>query len=532
MQFSNKLKNVSYFLSLSRGDFTTAESWNFSGVTNFQGAFGVANLTNLKTNNWNMREVTNYDLAFTNLTCTTCNFSGIHVTNKALTTVAMFEDYNGPTVTVFPEFDMSEVQDSSSMFRSMDLNLFAQKNLILISSKNKKVTSMFEETENVQLDTLSWNTSNVESYERFFYTLFSNGDLTSLDMSGIVVSSKATNLKAMFHGATNITLDTTSWNTSGVVDFTDIFMKVNNMTNVDTSGVRVGAVATNITGMFSNVNHLTLNTNLPGREWNTSSVINMDFLFSYARCTDSSACDFSRFIPTAQTTSMMNTFSGLNHQIINGVEGTSWSDDSNFPVVNTALWNTTHVENFTGVFSRRDMTGSNLSGLSVTSRAKNLNRMFNGSSNLILDTTAWDMSGVENADEIFTQMEASGINFSGFRPQGNISLKNAFNGVKNAVVKTSSWNLTSGADVQEIFYNGYNTKLHVDLNLAALTNGSSAFNHYMISNDMYVLIEAGATDPGPPSGAHYLTGANVWCPNYAGTTFMGISCQKDPFPYP
>lgn len=532
--FSNKLKNASSIFSLSRSTaMTSIASWDFSGVTNFQSAFAGANFTSLNTSNWNMQNVSNYQSAFSNFDCTTCNFSGIYLTNKALTTANMFEEYDGPSTLSLGSFDMSEVQNSSGMFEALDFTLFSHANSLIVTNKNTNLSTMFYRTENLVLDTSSWDTSNVETFEGMFYAPFSNASLANVNMSGIVVSNKATTLKEMFYNAVNPTLDTSSWDTSGVVDFTNIFMNVNTMVNVDTSGVRVGTAATKLTGMFAYSSDLSLNTNLPGKEWNTSSVENMDFLFSYATCLNMSSCDFSRVRPSAQTTSMVNTFSGKHHQLIDGLQGTSWIDDSNFPAIDTSLWNTTNVENFYGTFARKNMAGSNLSGLSVTNKATSLRSMFDGSSNLTLDTTSWDMTNVSNAAEIFAEMDASNINFAGFIPQGAISLEGAFDGVKNAVIRTSNWNLSPGANVQYLFFNGYNNKLHVDLDLANLLNSTTAFNHYGSSTAIYVLVEAGTTDPGPPTGgASYMNDTNVWCPDYAGATFMGVNCIKAPFPYP
>lgn len=532
IEFSNKLKDLNSLFLGARGDLSSASNWNLSAVESVESLFRGADIASLNTQNWNLNHVKNFEKAFDNMKCSSCDFSGISISTSTTNTQEMFADYDGPALINLASIDMSEVVSSRAMFYFLDFDLFPNWAQINVGNKNKDIGRMFANTTNLRLDTSSWDTSNVEKFDEAFAPNYFT-PLTNVNTSGIRVTNKATDLKAMFYQAKGLTLDTSSWDTSNVETFERMFQDAGSMSNVDLSGVRVTNKATNISGMFAYITDLTLNTNFPGRVWDTSAVANMDFLFFYSVCLNVSSCDFSKVIPTIQTTSMMNTFSGKNHQLIDGLQGTSWIDDSNFPAIDTSLWNTTNVENFYGVFSRKNMAGSNLSGLSVTNKATNLKSMFDGSSNLTLDTSSWDMTSVTNADEIFSEMDASGINFDGFIPQGNISLVQAFDGVKNAVIKTSNWNLSSGANVQQIFFNGYNNKLHIDLDLANLLNSTTAFNHYGSSTDIYVLVEAGTTDPGPPTGgASYMNNTNVWCPDYAGATFMGVSCIKAPFPYP
>lgn len=524
--FSSKLKNATSMLGRAKGDFTSAASWNLSGLTNMSAFLKDAELLNLNTTDWNTQNVDNFEATFQSLKCDNCNFSGIHLTNKALNTNSMFNDYKGSSPLVLGTFDMSEIQTSSGMFEALNFNYFPNWSQIIVSNKNKNISAMFKNSKNLYLDTSTWNTSNVENFSELFYGF--DSDMTNVNMSGIQVTTKAINLAGMFRQAENLVIDTSSWNTNNVQDFSYMFTWVDSMASVNTSGLRVSENATTIEGMFAFAQNLTLNTSI--LEWDTTSVINMNFAFNNTKCATNISCNFSQIIPTNKTTSMNYTFSAYATQTIDGLLGTYWTSTSNFPPIDTSSWDTSNVESFNGTFSRMNMTGSNLSGLSVTSKAKSLVSMFDGAQNLNLNTSSWNTSNVEDAREIFSELDASAINFAGFIPRNNINLVNAFDGVKNATIDTNAWLLTSGADVNQLFRSGYNNIIYLNnLNLNSLTNGVRIFSDSAYSYDTRIVIGATTTDPGTVPPNTYLSNANLWCPDYPGATFQGLACQKTPF---
>lgn len=524
--FSSKLQNASSMLARTKGNLTTAALWNLSGLTTMKSFFYYAELTNLNTTNWNIQNVIDFQYAFSSFKCTTCNYSGIHLNSKATTTEHMFNSYSGPELLVLPSFDMSEVQSSAGMFQNLDLNLFPNSSQIVVTSKNKNISAMFRFSKNLQLDTSTWNTSNVENFSELFYGF--DSDMTNVNTTGIQVTAKATNLAGMFRQAENLILDTSSWDTDNVQDFSYMFTWVDSMASVNTSGIRVSENATNLEGMFAFAKDLTLNTSTS--EWDTTSVVNMNSLFNNTRCASNISCNFSQIIPTNKITTLNYTFAAYATQTIDGLLGTYWTSISNFPPINTSSWDTSNVESFNGIFSRMDMAGSNLSGLSVTAKAKSLMNMFDGAQNLALNTSSWNTSNVEDARDIFSELDASAVNFAGFIPRNNIFLAGAFDGVKNATIDTSAWLLTSLADVTHIFRSGYNNIIYLNnLNLNSLATGAKAFSDNAYSYGTRIVIGATTTDPVTPIGSTYLSSANIWCADYPGVTFLGFPCQKTPF---
>lgn len=524
--FSSKLKDATLMLSRAKGDFTTAASWNLSGLTNMSAFFKNAELTNLNTTIWNMQNIETFESTFDSFKCTTCNFSGIHLTNKTLNTDNMFLYYAGTSPLTLGTFDMSEVQTSKMMFANVDFTLFPNWSQIIVSNKNKNISGMFKYSKNLSLETSAWNTNNVEDFSELFYDV----DMANVNTSGIQVTAKATNLASMFRQAENLVLDTSSWNTNNVQDFTSMFSWADPMTSINTSGVRVTANATNISFMYSFTKSLTVNTNLPGKEWDTSSILNMDSLFNYATCETNVSCDFSKVIPTNKVKSLNYTFAASATQTIDGMLGSYWTSNSKFPPIDTSLWDTSNVESFSGTFHRTNLAGSNLSGITVTSKVKSIESMFDGAQNVVLNTSAWDVSNLISAVSAFSELDASAINFAGFIPKGDVSLVETFGGIRNATIDTGSWLLNSAADVNQIFSSGYNNIIYLNnLNLNTQTNGVRAFSNIPSSYGTRIVVGATTTDPGALVAPSYLSNTNIWCPDYPGATFQGFTCQKTPF---
>lgn len=420
MKFSSKLTSASSMFYQAKGDFTSASIFNFSGLTNMESAFEYADLTNLNTTNWNTQNVANFKKTFRQFKCVDCNFSGIKISNKTNNTSSMFEDYKGTSIINMISVDMSEVTDSSSMFRNMNFIRVSDANLFKVLGKNKNASLMFYYAENLILDTNDWNTINVENWQE----VFAKVDMNLIDTSGVVVTAKALNMRDMFNSATN----------------------------------------------------LELNTNRPGKEWNTSSVTDMSGVFNSTVFKPLPVSDISRVIPTANTTNLGAAFLAKFRYI---PATNSWTEDiSNMPPIDTSLWNTTNITNFTGAFSYRDMTGSNLSGLVVSNKATRLERMFEKTVGLTLNTASWDISNVTNFNQMFERAELLNVNFSGFKPSSKLTTAYwPFREAKNLTLNTAGWDISGLTNAQDFFS-------QVDLsnvNLAgfnpgpAMTNLSGAF---------------------------------------------------------
>lgn len=526
MKFSTKLLDNSHFLEFSIGDLSTATDWNFSEVTQMQSALYGAKISNLNSVNWNVRKNTNFESTFQNLECSSCNYSGIQITSSATNTSKMFSEYKGPSVINLAQINMSEVTNSEAMFENLDFTFFPDTTQVVLSAKNRNIASMFKDTENLVLDTTLWNTTNVEN----FSNLFSNVDMDLVNTSGIQVTNKATNLDSMFYRTTN----------------------------------------------------LSLNTNAPGKIWNTSSVINMNSLFSVGHCKTTISCDFSRVIPSAATTSMSSAFYPLNEYI--PMSNGDYLDISNFPPIDTSLWITTNVQNFSNLFSRKNMIGSNLSGLRVHSSATNIYGMFSQVSNLALNTTGWNLANVTDISEIFEKVDLSNVNLAGFNPTSALTtarwpFRNATNltlntsswdisgltiatdffsmvdltnvnlagfrpglamqdfssalyGTSNGYINTEHWNLPNSANIGSLFAgNSNNVIVLKNINLNAITSKNDLFG-WRNGSYSHVILEGSTTDPGVLAGDPWLDdgGSGVWCENWAGATFAGFSCYKTTYP--
>ena len=248
-------------------------------------------------------------------------------------------------------FNTEKVLNMEGMFRDCS----SLRSLDISNFDTKKVTNMMNMfyycSSLTSLDVSSFNTENVEDMDGLFYDCSS---LKVLDVSKFN-TEKVTDMSLMFQGCTSLSsLDVSSFKTEKVTRMSGMFGSCTNLKSLDVSSFKTGNVQ-DMSRMFFDCSSL---TSLDVSNFNTENVENMYQLF--AGCSSLKALDVSKF-KTDKVTSMERMF--------------GWCSG---------------------------LTSLDLSGFK-TDKVTNMDWMFYGNEKLttIYASDQWDMSNVENSDEMF-----------------------------------------------------------------------------------------------------------------------------------
>ncbi len=344
-----------------------AANWDTSKVTRMDSMFyGANSLDNIDgAINWDISNVTSVNNMFCYATslvnidgAVNWNTSKITDMSKMFCYATSLANINGAR-----NWDTSKVTNMSEMFfsahRAMTLSdISGARNWD--TSKVTNMRRMFKTVANItNLDDLSnWDVSSVTTMAGMFDGY--EGGSSLADISGISGwdVSNVVDMSVMFRNAKISTLDDLSnWDTSSLTSIDEMFVAVNNITNIN--GLRNWDMS-NVTNMYMAFSSATSLNDLSGASgWNTSKVINM-----------------------------ANTFSGTAVQNLNGLEN----------------WDTSKVTNMMGLF-HGDKSLTDLSSIANwdVSSVTNMSRMFGNNTLLsdISDLSEWNVSRVTNMNQMF-----------------------------------------------------------------------------------------------------------------------------------
>ena len=341
-------------------------------------------------------------------------------------------------------------------------------------------SEMFDASKAKSIDVSSFNTSNV------------------LDMSDMFIVSRATTIKglekfntgnvtdmsSMFYGSSATSLNLSSFDTSNVTDMNDMFY-YSKSTVLDLSSFDTGKV-TNMSRMFEGSNA----TTIKGLEkFNTNKVTNMRVMFGDSKAT---SLDLSSF-NTSKVTDMSWMFSGSSAITIKGLE----------------KFNTSNVKSMDSMFDHSSATSLDLSSFD-TSKVSNMGAMFMGSrattikglekfntSNVTamffmfydskvtsLDLSSFDTSKVINMSKMFSNLNVTSLDLSSFNTSKTVNMSSMFSGNSATTIKgLEKFNTSNVTDMSAMFSGSKATSLDLrSFNTSNVTNMSGMFRSSSATN--------------------------------------------------
>ncbi|MDF7639788.1 BspA family leucine-rich repeat surface protein [Lactobacillus sp. ESL0791] len=330
-------------------------------------------------------------------------FSGTAHVKLAANSASKFAYLNKLTdIQGIGNLDTSAVTDMNNMFRN-DVCLTSLNLSGWDTSHVTNMSHMFEGFGGNEYDTngfysqltsitlTGWDTRNVTDMSYMFSGLYGltgrTTGLAALDLSALNTSS-VKNMNHMFyydHDLTSVNFGT-NWNTSSVLDMSYMFANTGftslvlsaSGTNWNTSSV------TNMSSMFAN----TKLTSLDLKTWHINSVTNMSHMFSNSSSLRS--LNSTGWTPSSVTDMSQMFYDCYNLASIDGIDG----------------WNTAAVTNMNSMFSYcENLTSLNLNYW-TTSSVTDMSQMFYycnmlGSTSGGLTISAWDTSNVTNMSSMF-----------------------------------------------------------------------------------------------------------------------------------
>ena len=314
-----------------------------------------------------------------------------------------------------------------------------------------KTAYYYAETEKVYL--------NVNSSKMFSFT-----SLTSLNLSSFN-TTKVINMTDMFshmHGLTS--LDLSNFDTSNVRSMSDMFSHMSRLTSLDLSNFDTSNVI-GMSSMFSNMSSL---TSLNLSNFDTSQVVDMSNMFSdMSRLT---SLDLSNF-DTSNVTNMGGMFTYL----------------SSLTSLNLSSFNTSKVTNMEHMFRyMSSLTSLDLSNFD-TSQVVDMNNMFSGMNSLTsLNLSSFNTSKVTNMSHMFSYMHGlTSLNLSNFDTSNVTNMNSMFtymSGLTN--INLLSFNTENVEDMGDLFRNAINL-VTIDLSSFNTKKVKDMSNMFLLSDEYW-----------------------------------------------
>ena len=314
-----------------------------------------------------------------------------------------------------------------------------------------KTAYYYAETEKVYL--------NVNSSKMFSFT-----SLTSLNLSSFN-TTKVINMTDMFshmHGLTS--LDLSNFDTSNVRSMSEMFSHMSRLTSLDLSNFDTSNVI-GMSSMFSNMSSL---TSLNLSNFDTSQVVDMSNMFSdMSRLT---SLDLSNF-DTSNVTNMGGMFTYL----------------SSLTSLNLSSFNTSKVTNMEHMFRyMSSLTSLDLSNFD-TSQVVDMNNMFSGMNSLTsLNLSSFNTSKVTNMSHMFSYMHGlTSLNLSNFDTSNVTNMNSMFtymSGLTN--INLLSFNTENVEDMGDLFRNAINL-VTIDLSSFNTKKVKDMSNMFLLSDEYW-----------------------------------------------
>ena len=438
---TSRVTNMSYMFS-SCYSLTSLDLSNFntSRVTNMSNMFASCNsLTSLDLSNFNTSNVTNMGLMFYNCnSLTSLNLSELDTT-RVTNMQRMFSGCRNLTGLDLSNFDTSRVTDIGGMFQgcskliSLDLSSFDTSNVIYMGENSGSgIDGLFYNCSSIQtiIFGMKWKNTNVTDMSNMFSGCSS---LVNLDLSNFCTNNVRV-MSSMFYGCRSLTsLDLSNFDTSNVIYMGDLHKSI-----------------------FSDCSKLC--EIKFGDNWDTSNVINMDYMFS--NCSSLVNLDLSKF-DNSQVTSMYEMFYGCRSLTSLDLSsfGTSQVTNmrsmftlcSSLTNLNLTSFDTSQVTDMKGMFyGCSNLTSLDLSGFD-TSRVTSMNIMFYECSSLTsLDLSGFDTGKVTDMSDMFSQCSGlTNLDVSSFNTSQVTNMRSMFANCSSL----TSLNLSS-FDTSKVTYMG------------------------------------------------------------------------------
>lgn len=181
------------------------DKWDTSAVTSMNNMFGDNDsLTSLDLSSWNVSKVESFDTMFYRMkSLSSINLSGWN-TSSAISMMSMFDTATKlTTIKGLTNFNTSNVTSFESMFRM--------------------TTSL------TSIDVTGWNTSKVTDMSDMFVSTLSLNTLKGVDSFD---TRELTDANSMFSNTNLESVDLSAWNTSNLIDVSDMFNNSHSLTSV------------------------------------------------------------------------------------------------------------------------------------------------------------------------------------------------------------------------------------------------------------------------------------------------------------
>lgn len=305
-----------------------------------------------------------------------------------------------------------------------------------------------------ELDLSKWNVSKVTSMLNMFYGNEASGDMSLISV-GDIGNWDVRNVKDMrwmFQRCSKLEeLNVDNWDTSSCVNMTGMFRNCDkleklNVGNWDTSS------CVNMSSMFYRCSNL---SNLNVSNWDTSSCENMYYMF-YG-CTSLEVLDVSNW-DVSKVETFCNMFSGDSDygntpMIIRELDVSNWDTssctDMSFmfygctkkKTLDMSKWDVSKVTTFDHMFAHSGINVGDISHWSPGTACTNMNAMFWGVSNTVLDVSNFDTSNVQ----FFCQMFENASNLTEIIGLENFDTSNGlgFDGMFKGCGRLQRLNLSS-----------------------------------------------------------------------------------------
>jgi hypothetical protein len=274
---------------------------NFKGTVSTQGFFRLATATTTVSNinKWDVSKITNFRGAFRDCVNFNDNMGNWNTSSAVNTsfmffgssTIAPYGSFNNGTSDSIKNWNVSNVQDFSSMFFNQPLfnreiglwNTSSATNMLGMFGCTIASTNVIGTFNNAGSDSIkNWNTSNV------------------------------TNMQQLFQMQRNFNQNIGSWDVSRVTNFVSMFIMVSP-----------------ITSSFNNNGSPSINN------WNTSSALDMSFMFEYATAFNQPINNWN--MSSVGAINRMFRGAGAFNQLVNNWNVSNITNASNFMELRTDL---------------------------------------------------------------------------------------------------------------------------------------------------------------------------------------------------
>lgn len=317
----------------------------------------------------------------------------------------------------------------------------------------------------VNLDLSGFDTSKVINMSNMFSTC---EKLTSLDLSGFDTSN-VTSMSGMFVGCRGLTsLDVSKFDTSKVTSMSNMFCRCRGLTSLDISKLDTSS-ATRMIGMFDGCRGL---TSLDVSKLDTSRVTDMSYMFR--ECSRLTSLDLSGFNTSnvAKMASMFESCSSLTDLDVSVLDTSNvtkmasmFKSCSSLTNLDVSGLDTSNVKDMSEMFSScSGLTNLDVSGLN-TGNVTSMSDMFNDCSGLTnLDVSGFDTGSVTSMRGMFEGCsELTNLDVSGFDTSGVTDMWYMFSGCSGLTNLDVSEFDTSGVTSMYSMFSGCSGLTNLDL---------------------------------------------------------------------